>query len=493
MLRPDDSTDHAHDEGGAPSGRTLDASIDPKNKRVMVWFETGRGDGHAQVVSRTTRELVKQGCRVLVLTGSAQAFSGRYDFGEGVEVVRLPGFKSNPAYVTEKSTTDAIHQQLTSNNLPIAEDLPWHRGRAGILQKLFSVFKPNVVLTEMWPIQRNNHNHELSALMETIHAMPKAEKPKVFCLSRDIMLSGEKNSWGKIYPKEKALEYLTKYYDGGIIVRGDSNIIPLEKSWGQMPTELKRRTYSAGYFVEPSTPEQKKQWDKERKTGDIIVSSGGSVTTESMVMFKAAMSARAMSAHMQKHPMRIIAPLRETDPLYHELEAHLQSLTHRTNIIIESSFKHSTAQFKEMLQHAALSISHGGTTIPEALSMGTPVVAVPRVLNASNLEQQMRTEAFAQKQLIKMIKPTPDQVNLGFLSNALLEQCEAAMAPRKKFGRAAAPEVQIDGARRAAIILAYARVGHNVGDDDESRHRVGIRPREVEVPGFHSPGSLVKS
>lgn len=351
-----------------------------KKKKVLIWYEAGTVNGHHKVVSQLCRKLSEKGCDVKVLTGSATSRMKHFDFGNA-EIVPLPGF-------TEPSTA-SVHNStlglLTSNGQDILEDTKWHKEREKTILKTFEDFNPDAVVFEVWPFARHSFTQELTALTNRIHQL--TSPPPCYSICRDIMF--DKLASG--YNKQSVLHQLEKYIDGGVIIRGDENIIPFQNYWGNIPKGLSDKLHYSGYFVEPPPPDHAYNPD-----GSIVVTSGGAATAESFDMFAAAIKASQQTELAKQKKWQIVVPFAPDSNEFTKLKRSIvrKDGTHLDNVSIMPNMPRPA--FKKLLEGAAIVISHGGMTLPETVALGIKNIVIPRFLRGRNREQSIRAERFSQ-------------------------------------------------------------------------------------------------
>ena len=177
-------------------------------------------------------------------------------------------------------------------------------------------------------------------------------------------------------------------------MRGDGNLIPIEESIGAIPEGVREKIDYVGYFGGLPPARDSGIADEDRA---VLVSSGGGVTRDSIIMFKRAIEARKFTAHRNR-VWRIIVPNGCHDEVFNDIQSAAALEDHGGGIVVERNRK----DFLELLSNAALLICHGGNTIIEAVNADIPVLAIPRDLARNNREQQIRAQAFYKKGLIEV-------------------------------------------------------------------------------------------
>jgi predicted glycosyltransferase len=379
---------------------------------ALIWGESLVGSGHARIQSALARALQGDGWRVGVVTSSRERIQG-FDFGEA-EIFWQPSLK----LCSPSADPYKMSNLVTPHGLSLVDDLDYQAERREYLLNLYDRLKPRAVITEMWPFARANFDFELIPLADHIEA--QGEKgAALFSIARDIMFPPSLSSPDSVHVEENRHRIARKYFKSGhILVRGDDAVLPLETSVGVLSEDLKDRLCYVGYFGLTGPYDT----SEEHRIGDVLVTSGGGVTQESLEMFKACIAVKDRTS-LSDRIWRILIP--NTCPLEsrREIERCAEGVP---GIIVEDN----RPDFVELLSTAPLIICHGGNTIIEALSLRTRVLVIPREYAKNNREQQIRARAFETEGLITtaMIGETQDPLLFASrISEALHsepKQCE---------------------------------------------------------------------
>lgn len=350
---------------------------------ALIWGESLVGSGHARIQSALSRSLQREGWHVVLVTSSRDRIRG-FDFGNA-DIYWQPALQlSSPSADPYK-----MSNLVTPNGLRLVDDCEYQEARRDYLLNLYKELKPRAVITEMWPFARANFDFELIPLAN--HIIAQGEKgASLFSIARDIMFPPSISSSDTTHVEENRHQLARRYFKSGhILVRGDDAVLPLEKSVGELEDDLRDRLCYVGYF---GFSEINQRMDKLSRSGDVLITSGGGVTRESLEMFKAAINVRHLTS-LTDRLWRILIP--GTCP-QSVLDEVITAANGVDGIVVELN----RSDFGRLMEKSPLVICHGGNTIVEAVSSGTPVLVIPREYAKNNREQQIRARAFEAEGLI---------------------------------------------------------------------------------------------
>lgn len=364
--------------------------------RAMIYVQHLLGVGHLHRVAAIARALGRNGYDVLLVSGGMpDATLARL---ENVRFAQLPAARAADA---------TFRVLLDETGTPITDD--WRASRTAKLIALHDEFRPQVVLTELFPFGRRPMRFELLPLLAHMRSLDPP--PVVLCSVRDILVDRTK-------PKRDldSIAWLKSYYDGALI-HGDPALIPFDKTF-PLAGEIRDLLHYTGYIVERhdlvATPDG---------NGEVLVSAGGGAV--GMPLFEAALAARPLS-QARDLPWRLLLS-------QHESEAALQSLRAKAGagVIVERA----RPDFPAMLRLCRLSISKAGyNTVMETLASRAHAVVVP-FAGGEETEQALRAGLLAERGLMRMVRES-DLTPAG-LAGAI----DAALAQRLP----ETPDVNLDG------------------------------------------------
>ncbi len=352
------------------------SSNSPPPKRIMFYVQHLLGIGHVKRAGAIAAGLHRQGFDVLmVLGGPPVALVG---FGP-IRVHQLPPVRADGA---------GFDKLLDGHNRLIDDN--WREKRASELMRNYRDFTPDILLIEMFPFGRRQFRFELIPLLQTAR-----EHCTIMCSLRDILVARtelRKNQW--------MVKTARDYFDH-ILVHGDAAVLPLQDSF-PLTHEIQDLIHYTGYVVDgennqlSATPAGGAVAETGEKTGsgEIIVSVGGGAVGEKLL--RCAMSTASDPA-LQDYSWRLLAGENLDGSVLSDLKNKAPG-----HVIVERA----RPDFRNLLHHAALSISQGGyNTLMDILSANCKNVIVPFAAGAES-EQTQRTKAFAQRGLLTMLEET---------------------------------------------------------------------------------------
>jgi len=393
---------------------------------ALIWGESLVGSGHARIQSALSRALQRDGWHVALVTSSRERIHG-FDFGNADIYWQPPLQLSSPSADPYK-----MSNLVTPNGIRLVDDTAYQNDRRDFLLNLYGDLRPQAVITEMWPFARANFDFELIPLAN--HIIEQGEKgAKLFSIARDIMFPPSLSSPDSTHVEENRHQLARQYFKPGhILVRGDNSVLPLETSVGQLEDDLRDRLCYVGYFgLNGAHDLSGDLW----RTGDVLITSGGGVTRESIEMFRAAIKVRHLTP-LADRLWRILIP--GTCP-QSVLEEVIEASLGLDGIIVEGN----RSDFAELLQSSPLVICHGGNTIVEAVSSKTPVLVIPREYAKNNREQQIRANAFEAEGLIVTGRVSEIQ-HPEFFARKILDTLQRGKQDS---------EIRVNGAATAASII----------------------------------------
>jgi predicted glycosyltransferase len=328
---------------------------------VMILVTHLLGTGHLARALTLARAYLAAGDEVLVVSGGMPApLLARGD----VALEQLPPLRS-----------DGVDFTRLLEDTGTEVGAPYLAARREALLAALSRFKPDVLITELFPFGRRILREEFIALLDAAQDMTR---PPLVCASiRDILAPPSK-------PKKAAYadDVVTRYYDA-VLVHSDAALTPLELSW-PVSDALRPLLYYTGFVAPPPAPPH----PECAGMGEVLVSAGGGDVGNHV--YEAALAA----APLVQRPLRLlvgganaadrVADLRDRAP------ANVQVEPARTD-------------FRQMLHHAAASVSLCGyNTALDILQAGTPAVFIP-FDDGSEVEQGLRARALANQSGIAVL------------------------------------------------------------------------------------------
>ena len=290
--------------------------------------------------------------------------------------------------------------------------------RRAALQKALTDFRPDALVTELFPLGRRILADEFEAAIAATRAANPAAA--IIASVRDIPEPPKKP--GRL---EQAAERLRRHYDA-LLVHGDAGFLPLPATW-PLPADLAQMTHHTGYITgDPPSP-----CDAPGET--ILVAVGGGVLGRRLLALA------AQAAALSPRPWRLLTGGADAADLARALSAQFG----RANLTVEPA----RPDYKALLAKAACSVSLAGyNTVLDLAGCTTPAIIVP-FDEHGEVEQVIRAERLAQSGGFTVLR-------VGDLTPSMLAEAAetAANGPR----RAPLTLVRDGAARAAAKILEIA-------------------------------------
>ena len=361
------------------------------------------GIGHAVRAAAIGRALAGRGVAVTLVTGNHLP---EVVDTTGLAVVALPAARA--ADVTFSTL-------LTDDGEPIDE--AWMENRRQQLLALEDEIRPDILLTEFFPLGRRKFRFELIPLLQQAHGRP--DRPVIAAAVRDILVAKDDPATER-WMADTALAY----YDR-LLVHGDPEIARLDETFrfaGDLEHLIAYTGFVHGGAAAPDPP----RGDGE---DEIIVACGGGSVGETLL--RAATGAAAMSNDGRR--WRILAGRDVPENLFEELSSGAGP-----DIVLERA----RPDFPNLLKRARLAVCQAGyNTVMDMLAAGISGVLVP-FAQARESEQTVRAEALARRGRMVAVDEH------GLTGERLATAIDDAMRLPKRW-----PPVPMDGAAASADIL----------------------------------------
>lgn len=345
-------------------------SADPK---LLFWVQHLLGIGHLRRAATLARALCRAGFDVKVVSGGLPVPG--LDVG-AAEFVQLPPTRAIDVYF--KVLVDEAGEEI---------DDAWRKKRKNRLIEIHDDFRPDIILTELFPFGRRQLRSELVPLLE--HARRREQRPLIACSVRDILVAPAKDE-----RMREMLERARRHYDL-VLIHGDPDLVSFDETFPHM-AEIGDLARYTGYVVDrelaaPST---------SREDG-VIVSAGGGAVSEPLL--RAALAARPLT-QLASEPWRILVGHSLSDEVYAELRAAAPA-----GVTVERA----RPDFTSLLRTASLSVSQGGyNTVMEVLDAGIRAVIVPYA-GGLETEQTLRARRLAERSVLQVVEEselTPEAI-----------------------------------------------------------------------------------
>lgn len=374
-------------------------------RRVLFWVQHLLGVGHLTRTATLARALADLGVEVAIASGgepSPVVVTG------AAKLEQLPSARAVDVFF--KVLHDADDRQI---------DDAWKARRLAASQAVYRDFRPDVVVTELFPFGRRQFRFELEPLLTEA----RADGAVVVSSVRDILVAPPKPE-----RQTEMLERAQRLYDL-VLVHGDPDLVPFDRTFPHMRA-LEDRIRYTGYVID----EERRSVGAAREDGrdEILVSAGGGAVAEPLL--RAAFAARALT-EVSVAPWRFLVGHNLPDAIFQEFAE-----TAGPGVIVERA----RPDFPDMLRRCRLSISQGGyNTVLETLAAGARAVIAPYA-GGLETEQSLRAEALQARGALEVVNE--DDLTPPALAAAI----DRALANPPS----SAAGVRIDGAAATARILA---------------------------------------
>lgn len=323
--------------------------------RVLFHVQHLLGSGHLRRAAAIAAALVRHGFDVELLSGGMAVPD--LDRG-GARLVQLP-----PA----RAADETFKTLLGADGRPV--DDAWRDARRAAVLARFAAFRPDVLVTELFPLGRRVLRFELVPLLEA--ALQREDRPLILCSVRDVL--APKTDETKL--AEMAGQVRAAY--DHVLVHGDPDLLPLSASFPE--ARIADRVVYTGYVAAAPTPAPPGDSGRD----EVIVSIGGGAVGARLL--RTALAARALSAQRERTWRLLLGaslPAADRDAL---------ARSAGPGCIVEPA----RADFAGLLARCHISVSQAGyNTVMDILTARARAVLVPFAA-ANETEQTVRAAALA--------------------------------------------------------------------------------------------------
>ena len=336
--------------------------------RILFTVQHLLGIGHLRRAVTLARHFAAAGYDT-VLTSGGLPVPG-LDVG-GARLVQLPPVRS----------TDKRFKILVDENDVVIDD-NFRERRTAMLLDTLRQYRPDMLVTELFPFGRRQLRFELIPLVETARALP--QRPVIVSSVRDILVRSPKPE-----RVDEMIDLFGRYYDF-TMAHGDPAFIPFARTFPRW-RDIEDRTFHTGYVIDGlPTPDA----SAETGRGEVLVSAGGGAVGAPLM--RAAMAARPLS-RLRERRWRFLCG--HAMPAGDVADVRAQAQAAGDGIIVEPARR----DFTSLLRNCALSISQGGyNTVIETLSVADRAVIVPYA-GGLETEQELRAELLAERGVFRMV------------------------------------------------------------------------------------------
>ena len=327
-------------------------------KRVMFYCQHVLGMGHLIRSAEIVRALSKD-FKVLFVTGGEP--SPNFGLAGNIKLLQLEPLKSDPEFASVQVCNPALGLEKTKAL------------RLEQLLRSFCSFRPDVLVTELFPFGRKQFSFELIPLLE--HARNVTRTPLIVSSIRDVLVT--KKDQAK--HEQRVTDILNRFYDL-VLVHGDERFLKLEDTFSRVGDFRCPLEYT-GYVAQ-----QKKQTAPEergRSRPTIVVSNGGGGCLSGHFLLESVLRAAPLLQETLPHAFHVFAGPLMPDGVYRRLEA-LVRLGGNVRLA------RYTSDLPTRLRRAKLSVSMAGyNTVMDILSTQVRALVYPVTANGDE-EQSLR-------------------------------------------------------------------------------------------------------
>ncbi len=292
------------------------------------------GTGHLVRTLALARATIAAGAEGLVISGGRPL--GHVD-GAGLRLLQLP-----PVHVPDFDFSIL----RTPGGSPA--DTGWMAARRAALEQALAIFRPDVLVTETFPLGRRM----LAAEFEAAIAATRAARPEAAIVAsvRDVPEPPKK-------PERlaEAAGRLRRFYNA-LLVHGEAPFLSLAASW-PLPADLAPMIRHTGYIAGPPLPA------RAAPGAAILVSVGGGVLGRRLLALAAEAATRSA------RPWHLLAGGADAAEVARDLAT--RSLP---NLTVEPP----RTDYRALLAEAAVSVSLAGyNTVMDLAGCDTPAIVVP--------------------------------------------------------------------------------------------------------------------
>lgn len=393
-------------------------------KKVYFPVESLVGLGHFNRAGKIVREMVSSGMDVTVSSGT---FVDPERFFAGAELSHMTPYVSK----NQKGEFYRLDADGKRTACPDFNEHAWIKERSDHHIQCVHDLKPDVMLTEYWPFDRDFLDSEMISMIGAGLGLPHNLR---VASVRDI-IDPPRDSTPEIVAEHKlqevkAVKVLNDYYHA-VLIHGDPRFVTLDETFSRM-NEIKPNIIYTGYITD-NLPERKVP---DPKTGTLLVSCGSGVDGEEMMLsfltaWDLLLSIRDQNpevATVIDRPVHIVCGPRFYQGAYDQIVPWAAKLSEQSGYPI--TVDKYRDDFTTLLSQAAFSVSFAGyNTTLETLALDVPSLMIPKyALSNGHLwfstEQVFRLEKLQQRGLARFAHPEEVQNSKIFASRLVSEFLE---------------------------------------------------------------------
>ncbi len=338
-------------------------------KRLVIYSHDTFGLGNMRRMTTIAEHLVAQYPSLDILLISGSAALPAFDLPKRIDYVKLPCLARDEHGNYGAKSLDMSLASLV--NL-----------RANLILNAVLDFQPELFLVDKKPYGVHG---ELEPVLKVLAARPS--RPHTVLVLRDIL--DEAHATRATWAKMGYHDAIAAHYESVLVV-GDPQVFDLAEEYG-FPPATRERLHYCGYLRKTArVPSDNRDCKRDRPV--VLVTPGGGQDGAMLV----SAFLHGVSANAREYESAVYC-----GP---ELDTGEAGELHRRARNAGVTWHRFTMYLPALMRHAdALVTMAGYNTITEGLSLGKPMVVIPR--NRPTREQQIRAERLAGLGSIHMIRP----------------------------------------------------------------------------------------
>ena len=342
-------------------------------KRIMFYCQHLLGMGHLVRSAEIVRAL-SHDCSVLFVTGGEIPVGFR--FPQNIKTFEL---------ISLKTDAEFSGLQLCDPSWDLEETKVIRRET---LLHAFDVFRPDVLVTELFPFGRKQFSFELLPLLK--RARSRVNKPMIVSSIRDILVTRKDQA----EYEDRVCQIANDFYDL-VLVHGDEETQTLKDTFSRVDDLLCQVVYT-GYVVQQGAASVSAIAPEPSHRPTIVVSNGSGKCASGHFLLESVLRAAPLLEKKIPHQFHMFAGPLVDEVVFEDLR---QKAEGRRNVTL---FR-SSQDLPSVLRGADLSISMAGyNTVMEILAEGVRALVYPVTGNKDD-EQSLRAGKLEAKGALRVL------------------------------------------------------------------------------------------
>ena len=225
-------------------------------KKALIFVECPAGSGHIEVADSMRKALEGKNIDAYIVSHDFTADMAAERSVPKDRLIQLPDYLTN----SERQDKSFVH-----NDYKASSDESLAVARSKVMNDWIKENKPEVIITEMWPVARKRHDVELRDMLTTIDKTIDYS-PKLYSIERPI-IAGQPDFEARVKDNSAAFKIISEKFDK-VFIRGDKALLKFSPK-EQGSVLLNSNTEYVGFFN--AKPPKEVKVDKNQ----ILIASGG--------------------------------------------------------------------------------------------------------------------------------------------------------------------------------------------------------------------------